>query len=53
MSEPQLDGAEIDAGPQAPSRERSAELVKPEALFIKLRALGRGLQAVQEVELNI
>lgn len=53
MSEPQLDGTQIHAGPQASRGKGRAELVKPEVLFVEFRAVSNGFQLVQEVELRI
>jgi hypothetical protein len=53
MPKPQLDGTQIDAGPKASRGKGRAEFVKVEVLFIELRTVGNGLQAVEEVEFRV
>ena len=52
MTEPLLNGAQINASPKAPRSERGAEFVKPEVIQVELRTLGNGLEAVEKVELG-
>jgi len=51
MTEPLLNGAEIDTCPQTPRREGRPEFVEPEILWIELRAFRHGFQTVEEIEL--
>src|SRR3954471_24072623 len=53
MAQPLLHGAQVDAGPEAPSGERCSELVQPEVFRVQFRALGNGLQIIEEVHLHI
>jgi hypothetical protein len=46
MTEPLLNGAEIDTCPQTPRSEGRPEFVEPEVIWIKLRAFGHGFQTV-------
>jgi hypothetical protein len=53
MTEPLLHGAQVNPSPQTSRRKRRTELVKPKVVFVELRTLRYGLQAVEKVELWI
>ena len=53
MAQPLLNPAQIHSRPKTPSGERSTELVKPEVVFVELRTLCNGFQAVQKIQLRI
>src|SRR4029077_722017 len=49
VTQPKLNGSEIHARPQTARSERTAELVKPEAICVQLRTFRYGLQTIEEV----
>ena len=53
MTEPLLHGAQVNPSPQTSRRKRRTELVKPKVVFVELRTLRYGVQAIEKVELWI
>ena len=47
VTKPLLNGAQINASPEAPRGERGAELMQPEAIRVELRTLGNSLEEVE------
>jgi hypothetical protein len=53
VSQSLLHRPQIDACPEAASREGRPELVQPEVVLVELRAHGAGLQPIQEIKLRV